>query len=145
MWDNLNFLIGTWKGIGAGQPGNSTVERSYQLILNDRFLEVKSKSIYPPQSQNPQGEVHSETGFVQLSIKHASYIILRQFHVEGFVNQYALDYLAPDGKIMVFTSESIENIQPGWRAKETYQVISSNEFAETFELADPEKTLPRAQ
>ena len=58
-----------------------------------------------------------------------------QFHIEGFVNQYVMDYLAPDGKTIVFTSESIENIPSGWRARESYQVINPDEFIETFELA----------
>jgi hypothetical protein len=40
---------------------------------------------------------------------------------------------------MVFLSESIENIPPGWRARETYRILSENEFVETFELATPGK------
>ena len=63
----------------------------------------------------------------------------RQFHVEGFVNQYVMDYLSPDGKTIVFTTESIENIPAGWRARETYQVLDPDEFTETFELAEPGK------
>jgi hypothetical protein len=45
--------------------------------------------------------------------------ILRQFHVEGFVNQYVADLDSQLDKL-VFTSEAIENIPPGWRARETY-------------------------
>lgn len=65
--------------------------------------------------------------------------MLCQFHVEGFVNTYALDNISPDGKTIVFVTEQIENIPAGWRAKETYQIISDNEFIETFELAEPDK------
>ena len=63
--------------------------------------------------------------------------VLRQFHVEGFVNQYKLDSISPDGKTIVFVSEALENIPTGWRAKETYQLTAANEFMETFELAPP--------
>jgi hypothetical protein len=42
-------------------------------------------------------------------------------------------------KNFIFVSESIENIPSGWRAKESYQVISPDEFIETFELAEPGK------
>ncbi|HKZ36563.1 MAG TPA: hypothetical protein VJ184_02855 [Chryseolinea sp.] len=42
-------------------------------------------------------------------------------------------------KTIVFISESIENIPPGFRAKETYQILNENEFTETFELAEPGK------
>src|SRR4030042_587061 len=138
MWSSIEFFIGTWQCSGAGQPGESQVERSYRLILNGKFLEVKNKSTYPPQSQNPQGEVHEDLGLFSYDKSRKTYV-LRQFHVEGFVNQYVMDHLAPDGKTIVFTSESIENIAAGWRARETYQVINSSEFTETFELAAPGK------
>jgi hypothetical protein len=63
---------------------------------------------------------------------------LRQFHVEGFVNQYVqnADSAAPR---LVFTTESIENIPAGWRARETYVVLGPDQFEEVFELAEPGK------
>jgi hypothetical protein len=64
---------------------------------------------------------------------------LRQFHVEGFVNQYSGEAIAADGKTLSFVSESIENIPAGFRARETYRIISADEFTETFELAEPGK------
>jgi hypothetical protein len=36
-------------------------------------------------------------------------------------------------------SEGIENIPTGWRARETYRIISNDEFIEVFELAAPGK------
>ena len=36
--------------------------------------------------------------------------MLRQFHIEGFVNQYKLESISADGKTIVFISEAIENI-----------------------------------
>jgi hypothetical protein len=137
MWTNLKFLIGLWRGNGSGQAGTSNVERSYQLILNGKFLQVRNKSTYAPQSQNPQGEVHEDLGLISYDETRKIYVF-RQFHIEGFVNQYVMDYLAPDGKTIVFTSESIENI-PAGRAKESYQVVNPDEFIETFELAAPGK------
>ncbi len=65
--------------------------------------------------------------------------VFRQFHTEGFVNQYRLESITQNGKVMVFLSESIENIPLGWRARETYRILSENEFVETFELAAPRK------
>jgi hypothetical protein len=40
---------------------------------------------------------------------------------------------------VVFTSETIENIPSGWRARETYRVIGPDSFVEVFELAEPGK------
>ncbi len=37
----------------------------------------------------------------------------------------------------MFTTEDIENLPPGWRARETYTIISEDEFEEVFELAKP--------
>jgi hypothetical protein len=138
MWTNLNFLVGSWQGTGLGKSGNSQVERSYRFVLNGKFLEVRSKSTYPPQDRNPQGEIHEEVGLISYDTLRKTFIF-RQFHVEGFVNQYVLDYLAPDGQTIIFTTESIENIPSGWRARETYQLVNPDEFTETFELAAPAK------
>jgi hypothetical protein len=40
---------------------------------------------------------------------------------------------------IVFTSEGIENIPAGWRARETYVVRGPDEFEEIFELAQGDK------
>jgi hypothetical protein len=61
--------------------------------------------------------------------------VLRQFHIEGFVNQFVA--ISEDGRTIVFVSTAIENIAPGWRARETYQILNDNEFVETFALAEP--------
>ncbi len=44
-----------------------------------------------------------------------------------------------DGKTIVSTTEGIENIPAGWRARETYKILGVDEFVEVFELAKPEK------
>ena len=63
----------------------------------------------------------------------------RQFHIEGFVNQYVMTSSSADGKTIVFTSESIENIPAGYRARETYKILGPDEFTEVFEIAEPGK------
>ena len=65
--------------------------------------------------------------------------VLRQFHVEGFVNQFKAETISEDGKLIVFISESLENIPAGYRAKETYRILNENEFTEIFEIAEPGK------
>ncbi len=137
-WTIFSFLIGGWHGTGSGQPGSGQYERSYEIILDEQFIYVRNKSIYPPQAKNPQGEVHEDWGFISYDKLRRTYL-LRQFHAEGFVNQYLLESVSGDSRMLVFTSESIENIQPGWRAKETWRLISPDVFNETFELAAPGK------
>jgi hypothetical protein len=43
-------------------------------------------------------------------------LVLQQFHTEGFVNQFVHDP-AQAAKV-VFTTEAIDNIPAGWRARE---------------------------
>lgn len=136
VWAPLRFLVGSWTGTGEGEPGISTVTRSYQLVLGDRFLEARNRSVYAPQEKNPKGEVHEDWGLFSYDRARKSFV-LRQFHVEGYVNQYALDSSSDDGQTLTFVTESIENIPAGWRARETYRVLSADEFVEVFELAPP--------
>jgi len=137
-WDPWKFFIGTWEGTGKGEPGESKVERSYEFVLEGKFLLAKNKSFYPPQEKNPQGEVHLDWGIFSHDLGRKKFV-LRQFHVEGFVNQYVLDSISSDGKTLIFTTEAIENIPAGWKAKETYKLTGNDEFTEIFELAAPGK------
>lgn len=138
VWLPFKNMIGKWSGTSEGQPGKGKYERSYEIVLNNKFIEVKNKSTYPPSTNNPKGEVHEDKGFISYD-KARKTFVLRQFHIEGFVNQYKIESISPDGKTIVFISEAIENIPTGYRAKETYQIINENEFTETFELAESGK------
>ena len=135
-WEPLRFFVGSWTGVGTGQPGTSTVERDYSFTLNDRFLEVRNKSTYLPQEKNPKGEVHEDRGFVSWDRGRRRFVF-RQFHVEGFVNQYVADSVAASPDSIVFRSEAIENIPLGYRARETCRILGPDEFVERFELAEP--------
>lgn len=133
----LAFLIGRWEGTSDGQPGRGQVRREYSRVLNDRFIRVQNQSTYAPQEKNPKGEVHEDVGMFSFDAERRR-VVLRQFHTEGFVNHYAHD---PDtAGALVFTTEAIENIPAGWRARETYRRLGDDEFEEIFELAGPGKT-----
>jgi hypothetical protein len=135
-WQPVRGLLGTWEGDTQGQPGQGTARREYRFILKDRFIHVGNTSTYPPQEKNPRGEVHEDVGFISYD-KAARKLVLRQFHVEGFVNHYALDSVSADGRTIMFVTTAIENIPSGWRARETYRIVSDDEFVETFALAQP--------
>lgn len=138
LWLPLKTFVGSWKGEGGGEPGKGNYERSYQFIFNQRFIEIRNKSTYEPTTQNPKGEVHEDIGYFSYDNGRKTFM-LRQFHVEGFVNQFRLDSISPDRKTIVFITESIENIPAGFRAKETYRILSDDEIEETFEIAEPNK------
>ncbi|MDP9190783.1 MAG: hypothetical protein M3P06_03670 [Acidobacteriota bacterium] len=132
----LDFLIGKWRGPSSGQPGEGQVERECARILNDRFIECRSTVTYPPQKTNPKGGVHVERAIYSFD-KRAKKLCLRQFHGEGFVNSYI------EGEPLTFTTTDIENIPEGWRARETYKLLSADSLEETFELAEPGKEFAR--
>ncbi len=138
LWIILQPFVGNWKGEGSGEPGNGNYERSYQFVLNKRFIEIKNKSTYQPTDKFPKGEVHEDIGYFSYDGGRKAFV-LRQFHAEGFVNQYKLDSISIDKRTLVFISEAIENIPSGYRAKETYRLLNENEIEETFEIAKPGK------
>lgn len=138
VWKALQQLNGNWSGTGEGEPGISTVTRSYELVLNNKFLLGKNQSVYKPQDKNPKGERHENWDMLSWDRARGK-CVFRQFHVESFVNQYVLDSVSNDLKFFRFVTEAIENVPPGWRARETYELLSKNEFIETFELAEPGK------
>ena len=137
-WKALQVLVGNWSGTGEGESGTSTVSRSYELILNNKFMLGKNRSEYKPQEKNPKGETHENWDMLSWDRTRGK-CIFRQFHVESFVNQYVLDSVSSDLKFFRFVTEAIENIPSGWRARETYEFLDRNDFIETFELAEPGK------
>ena len=137
-WNPMKFFIGEWTGKGGGEPGYGDYASTYRFIFGSTFIEIKTRSTYPATDKKPQGEVHDDVGYMSYDRGRKTFV-LRQFHAEGFVNMYVLDSLSSDNKTIVFITEQIENIPAGWKARETYQIHSDNEFVETFELAEPGK------
>ncbi len=130
-------MIGTWKGEQAGEPGRGTAERTYQFVLDGRFIQETNTSRYPPEAGKTSGEIHHHLSMIGYDSARKR-LVFRQFHTEGFVNTYVEEPNA-DPKTIVFTSEAIENIPAGYRARETYRVVSDDEFVERFEIAEPGK------
>jgi hypothetical protein len=131
------FLVGRWQGASEGQPGKGTLRREYTRALSGRFIRVTNRSEYPAQEKNPKGEIHEDEGFISFD-RGRKKLVLRQFHVEGFVNQYVEDDGATPARV-VFTTEAIENIPAGWQARETYVVHGPDDVEEIFELAEAGK------
>jgi hypothetical protein len=132
----LERLVGTWRGAGQGESGDATVERTYGFVLGGRFLEVRNQSSYAAQPKNPKGEVHQDRGLYSYDGGRKK-LVFRQFHVEGFVNQYVIETMEPDR--LVFVTEAIENIPSGFRGRETLRFVGPDALEETFEIAPPDQ------
>jgi hypothetical protein len=136
-FERIAFMVGRWEGPQEGQPGTGRATREYTRVLNGRFLRVTNRSEYPIQQKNPKGELHHDEGYLSFDRARGK-LVLRQFHQEGFFNQYVEDDGSTPAKI-VFTSEALENVPAGWKARETYLVLGPDEFEEVFELAQAGK------
>lgn len=132
----LARFAGTWRGEGEGEPGVSRVERTCEPALGGKFLMARNTSRYAPQPKNPKGEVHEDLGFYSYD-RATKAFVFRQFHIEGFVNQYAAPATSLAGDVWVFESVSFENIPAGFKARETYSFSGPDAFEERFEIAEP--------
>ncbi|MFN3464773.1 MAG: hypothetical protein ACK4X1_11935 [Terricaulis sp.] len=127
----LARFVGHWRGAAEGEPGTGAVERSYVPILAGKFVEERNVSSYS------SGEIHHHLAFWSLDRGRGRFV-LRQFHQESFVNQFVATTADFVDGLLVVESESIENIPPGFRARETYRFSGSDAFEEVFEIAEPD-------
>jgi hypothetical protein len=137
-WGRVRFLLGSWEGTASGQPGKGTVERTYTLVLGDKFIEETNTSRYEATAPGKTPEIHHHRGFISYD-KARKTFMLRQFHEEGFVKLYAMNGERSLPAFLVFDSVGFENFSNEWKARESYEVVSPDEFIETFELAEPRK------
>lgn len=140
IWSPFRFFLGQWKGHGEGMSGVSEGQMEFGFILQGQYLHVTNKSVFAPQEKNPEGEIHEDWGLFSYD-RNRNTFVLRQFHVEGFVNQYILESLSEDEKTFVFSSEKIENGPQGLEAKLVYEILSEDEFKLSFFLAMPEREM----
>jgi hypothetical protein len=126
----LSNFVGRWRGTVSGEPGTGTVERTYTPILQGKFIEERNESNYV------SGEVHHHIAYWSLDRRRGRFV-LRQFHQESFVNQFVASTADFAESRLVMESESIENIPPGFRARETYVFNGADAFEEIFEIAEP--------
>jgi len=134
VWKPFQFFVGQWEGTGEGKPGVSRGKQEFSFVLGGQYMQVRNESRFDPQEKNPKGERHEDWGFFSYDRLRKAYVF-RQFHVEGFVNQYVCTGPAGDGKTFVFLSEAIENMPPGFKARLTYRILDDNSFEQTFDLA----------
>lgn len=138
IWQPLEFLIGSWIGDETGKAGIGKGERTYEYIMNKKYIKMQNISRFEPQEKNPNGETHEDlTIFSRDEIRKL--FVIRQFNIEGFVNTFILDTLKSDYRNFVFVSESTENSPKGLKARLTYKINNKDEFMEFFELAYPGK------
>ena len=137
-WDVLRYFEGKWMGEGKGKSGNSKLEREYRYILGGKYLYVVNRAEFEPLEGGSKGEVHENIDYYSYD-RIRGKVVLRQFHIEGFVNRYIIDSLSTDKQTLIFETEHMENMPDGWKARITIKILTDDEFLEYFDLAAPDK------
>ncbi|MCU4157702.1 hypothetical protein J1N10_17135, partial [Carboxylicivirga sp. A043] len=120
----LEFLLGNWHGTGSGfGNNNSVIESSFNLVMDNNYIEVSNESKFEPSEKNPEGEHHIDKGFISFD-KTRSTIVFRQFNIEGYFNQYVLVDSLSNETTLVFSTEYIENFVPGGKARWVIKKLS---------------------
>jgi hypothetical protein len=76
--------------------------------MNGRYVHETNVSTYPPQQKNPKGEVHEHWSLISFDRARAT-LVMRQFHIEGFVNT-CRQAVPPRDARRVFERETFENL-----------------------------------
>ena len=137
--EKTGFLLGEWHGTGSGFGNQgSTIESSFQWVMDGKYLEVINESWFGPSENNPEGEHHIDKGFISFD-KNRNSIVYRQFNKEGFINQYLLNDSLSNDSMLVFETEVIENFMPGGKARWTIRKISHEQIETIFDVSFPDK------
>ncbi len=133
-WGALQYLIGSWTGEGAGDPGNGAGTFSFQPDLQGEILVRKSHAEYPV-SKDRKPAVHDDLMVVYRELSERAEGALRAiyFDNEGHVIRYAITMF---GDKIVFAANP-ESGGPRYRL--TYTHISPDALRLKFEIASPGK------
>lgn len=135
--ENFEQLIGNWKGTGTGfGNAQSEVSASYKWLMNKQYIEVKHHSEFEPTDQNLEGEIHDDQGIISFD-KDRKVVVFRQYHNEGFFNEYVLNDSLSSPSSFIFETERIENFVPGGRAQFTIRVLDKNKIQTVFDVGFP--------
>jgi hypothetical protein len=133
VWEPIRYFVGTWEGTSTGKAGEGQGERTYEFIMNSTYLHCRNSMEFEPREQNPEGEVHEDWAFFSYD-QGREMLVMRQFNVEGFINQFTLDSLSSDNTTLFLNTEHSENSPPGLLARYTFEIRGEDEFVEIFEI-----------
>lgn len=140
-FDKFNNLIGKWEGTGSGfGSSKSIIQSEFNWIMNNTFIEVKNRSEFEPTTQKPEGEIHVDYGIISYD-KKRKVIVSRQYHGEGFYNEYLLNDSLSTSTSLIFETVKIENFVPGGKARFTINIKNSSEIETLFDVGFPGKKM----
>ena len=135
-WGPLAHLPGSWEGKETGSVGEGIGERSCELVIGSHFLFCKNTSTFPPQENNPEGDVHEDWTMINYDSTRGR-MVARKFNIETYVNEFEADPARSGGNKVVFVSERSDNAPEGTHLTLTYEFDGPDEFTEIFVVDFP--------
>ncbi len=126
------YLSGSWKSNPDACIGIGEANKVNKVVLDSNFFLMETKATFDVEENNR----HEDKKFISYN-KLTDKLILREFHSEGFVNEYEVDSMSTDLKYIVFLSRALENMPDGWKARMTIQIIDDGNYREQFDMARP--------
>ena len=62
-YNPVKFLVGSCKGEGTGMGGNSKVTHTYEYVIQDKFLHMRTRSEFQGKEDQEPEEIHEDWGF----------------------------------------------------------------------------------
>jgi hypothetical protein len=135
-WARLNFLVGEWRGVGTGTPGEAVGGTSFAFSLDKKILVRKNWAKYPAKPGEAAGVLHEDLMIMYPSADGAAFRAV-YFDNEGHVIQYAVSILPKPAAVNFETDSAL----PGPRFRLTYELKDDGTLENVFWIAMPEGEL----
>jgi len=133
VWAPLQFLVGTWSGVGSGKPGEAmTGSTTFSYELDRKVLVRKNRAEYPPKPGQKTGQVHEDLLVIYPQPDSAGFKAV-YFDNEGHVINYTIPLPSrPD--YVIFDSEAPEKSP---RFQLVYETTKEGLLSVEFLMAPP--------
>ena len=140
-WAPLRPLVGSWTGVGSGFGSTSDVRHDWSFVLDDRFLELRTRSVV--RKESGPGEAHEDFGVISRNTDTGSFVF-RQFLSEGYVNTYDIVIDPETPRSILFAHREAESAGDV-RAQLRLRFVSGDEYEMALDLAFPGKDFAACQ
>ncbi len=130
-WQPLEFLLGEWRGLGSGAPGEGEGGSTFGFELDRKVLVRKNWAKYPPKPGESAGLSHEDLLFIYPRPGGPGFSAI-YFDNEGHVISYALTFPAVNS--VAFETPAG---QPGPRFRLTYALGADGILKNVFLMAQP--------
>jgi len=131
-WTPLQFLVGTWEGVGSGAPGEGRGGCTFAFELNQKILVRKNWAEYAPKPGEAQGVSHQDLMIIYAE-PGESRLKAIYFDMESHIIHYVLQTPAQPNRA-VFESE------PGTKGPHfrlSYEMNADGRVLNIFSMAMP--------